>query len=331
MKFIEVENLKKDYYVREKKEGLINNIVSIVKNEKAIIKAIDGVSFKIDRGEMVGYIGPNGAGKSTTIKVLTGIIHPTSGNVQVGGVVPYISRKINAQRIGVVFGQRSQLLWDLPLQDSFELQRYIYNVSFNDYSERMEIFRGLFELDEFIKRPVRQLSLGQRMRGEICMALVHNPDIVYFDEPTIGLDIIAKERIRFLIKEMNNKYNTTFILTTHDMFDIEEICNRVIVIDQGRVLFDNTIQKLLRLFGNNKVITIELAESASPLNLEINNLHIISTEKNKVTYLFEELNGHFQETIHDIFETLPVRDISIQSENIENVVKNIYSQNISTK
>ena len=231
---IEVKNISKEFVSPKKYPGLKGAIKGLFSREKISKKAVDDISFNINDGEIVGYIGSNGAGKSTTIKMMTGILNPTKGECIVNGINPSKKRKENAQNIGVVFGQRTQLWWDLPLSESFTILKEIYKVSNEDYKKRMEFLNEVLELNEFFDRPVRNLSLGQRMRADLGASLLHNPKVLYLDEPTIGLDLVVKDSIRSAIKEINEKYNTTVILTTHDIEDIEELCNRIIIIDNGK-------------------------------------------------------------------------------------------------
>ena len=253
---IQVSNLVKEYKLNKNKNGLMG----LLKNDFEIKKAVNDVSFNINKGEMVGFIGPNGAGKSTTIKVLTGILHPTSGKVEINGIDPYKQRKQHAGNIGVVFGQKTQLWWDLPVTDTFDLLKSIYRVPNKVYKENLEIFHEILGIEEFKNQSVRQLSLGQRMRADIAAALLHNPEIIFFDEPTIGLDIFAKEKIREFLKFINIDRNITMLFTTHDMEDIEKICNRVIVIDQGKNIFDGSLETIRSIGGKEKNIIVELEE-----------------------------------------------------------------------
>lgn len=241
---IEVNHISKEFVSPKKYPGLKGAIKGLFSKEKVIKKAVDDISFQIKDGEIVGYIGSNGAGKSTTIKMMTGILTPTRGNCVINGVDPNKKRKENAQNIGVVFGQRTQLWWDLPLSESFTILKEIYNVSDEDYKKQMEFLNEVLELPEFFDRPVRNLSLGQRMRADLGAALLHNPKVLYLDEPTIGLDVLVKDNIRKAIKEINEKYQTTVILTTHDIGDIEELCNRIIIIDEGKKIYDGGIEEL---------------------------------------------------------------------------------------
>lgn len=235
---ITVENLTKEFKSYKKNPGFKGTVKGLFSREVVIKKAVDNISFHIDKGEIVGYIGSNGAGKSTTIKMMTGILVPTAGRCVVNGIIPYENRMENAQQIGVVFGQRTQLWWDLPLTETFTILKEIYNVSDQDFKERMAFLDQVLNLSEFINNTVRTLSLGQRMRADLGAALLHNPKVLYLDEPTIGLDVVVKENIRLAIKEINREFKTTVVLTTHDLGDIEELCNRIIIIDAGKKIYD---------------------------------------------------------------------------------------------
>ena len=249
---IEVKHISKDFVSPKKYPGLRGALKGLFSREKIVKNAVKDISFHIDKGEIVGYIGSNGAGKSTTIKMMTGILTPTSGECIANGINPSKDRKANAQNIGVVFGQRTQLWWDLPLNESFTILKEIYNVSDEDYKERMQFLNEVLELEEFMDRPVRTLSLGQRMRGDLGAALLHNPKILYLDEPTIGLDLVVKDNIRQAIKKINEMYETTIILTTHDIGDIEELCNRIIIIDNGTKIYDGSLKNLKDIYGSKR-------------------------------------------------------------------------------
>jgi len=242
MSYIEVEKVVKEFKVLHRDKGLKSALKSLFHRRYATVRAVDGISFTIERGEFVGYIGPNGAGKSTTIKMLAGILVPTSGTITVSGLVPYLHRRENAKRIGVVFGQRSSLEWDLPMEDTFDLFQKIYRIDEEVYRRNIRFYIELFEMEGFLKRPVRQLSLGEKMRAEIAVALLHDPEVLYLDEPTIGLDVVAKNKIRQFIKQINAEKKITVILTTHDMDDIEQICRRIMMIDRGRLLYDGSLE-----------------------------------------------------------------------------------------
>lgn len=236
--------LSKEFKVSRKEPGLRGTVKSLLFNEKIVKKAVENVSFQIENGEIVGFIGKNGAGKSTTIKMLTGILVPTSGTCYVNGIEPYRNRQKNAQDIGVVFGQRTQLWWDLPLVESFTVLKGIYQVSDFDYKNRMEFINDILGIREFESDPVRTLSLGQRMRADIAAAIIHNPKVLYLDEPTIGLDVVVKDKMRKAIRELNRNFGTTIILTTHDMTDIERLCRHIIIIDDGKIIFDDGLEIL---------------------------------------------------------------------------------------
>lgn len=238
------EHLEKEFRTNKKYPGLKGTIKSLFSNEKVVKKAVDDVSFAIREGEIAGFIGSNGAGKSTTIKMLTGILVPTGGKCYVDGVEPYRNRQLNARNIGVVFGQRTQLWWDLPLTESFTVLKEIYQVSDADYKKRMEFFYDVLEIGDFENSPVRTLSLGQRMRADVAAALIHNPKVLYLDEPTIGLDVVVKDKMQKAIRELNRNFHTTVLLTTHDMGDIEELCSHIIIIDSGRIIYDDTLHRL---------------------------------------------------------------------------------------
>ena len=260
---IKVENLSKEFKISKKYPGFKGALRSFFSTEYTIKKAVDDISFEINDGEIVGYIGANGAGKSTTIKMMTGILTPSSGRIIVDGVIPYENREKNAKNIGVVFGQKTQLWWDLAVSETFPLLKDIYGVSDEDYEERMNYFKEILGLDEFFLSPVRTLSLGQRMRADLAAALIHNPKIIYLDEPTIGLDVVVKESVRKAIKDINEKYGTTIILTTHDLNDIEELCNRIIIIDSGKKIYDGELEGVKEQFGYLTTIEIQLKDKSN--------------------------------------------------------------------
>ncbi len=265
---IEVTGVKKFYKIAKREKGFFQTLKTLFRREYEIKKAVNDISFSIKKGEIVGFIGPNGAGKSTTIKMLSGILYPDAGKVVVNGYIPWKQRKQYVKNIGVVFGQKSQLNWDLPLIESFELMKYIYRIPQKKYEENLEKFTKLLDMESFINQPVRQLSLGQRMRGDIVAALLHSPEIVFFDEPTIGLDVVAKEKIREFIKYMNQTEATTIIFTTHDMQDIEKVCERLIIIDLGKKIFDGSIEEIKQKYANSKSIEIPLEDGVKQIKAE---------------------------------------------------------------
>lgn len=334
MEIIKVENLKKEFIIYEKEPGLKGVIKSFYNAKRIVKKAVDDVSFTINQGEIVGYIGPNGAGKSTTIKMLTGILTPTSGEVHVDGIIPYQKRTVNAKKIGVVFGQRTQLWWDLPLIESFTVLKEIYEISDADYKERLAYFSGLFGLDEFIKQPVRQLSLGQRMKADIVASLLHNPKLLFLDEPTIGLDVIAKENIRKTLKEIHSKYQTTIILTTHDLADIEELCDRIMMIDQGKIIYDGSLETIKAKFGSKKIVCFTLKNDEN-LNLGVfealkkkDTDLTYELENKKLTVIFNKLKINVSDIISPLLAQTEVLDIDISDDHLENIIKAIYKNGL---
>lgn len=334
MEMIKVENLKKEFIIYEKEPGLKGVIKSFYNAKKIVKKAVDDVSFTIQQGEIVGYIGPNGAGKSTTIKMLTGILTPTSGEVRVDGIIPYQKRTVNAKKIGVVFGQRTQLWWDLPLIESFTVLKEIYKISDADFKERLAYFSALFGLDEFIKQPVRQLSLGQRMKADIVASLLHNPKLLFLDEPTIGLDVIAKENIRKTLKEIHEKYQTTIILTTHDLADIEELCDRIMMIDQGKIIYDGNLETIKAKFGSKKIVCFTLKND---LELDLGVFETlkkkdsdltVSLENKALTVIFNKLKINVGDIIGPVLKQTEVLDIDISDDHLENIIKAIYKNGL---
>jgi ABC-2 type transport system ATP-binding protein len=251
---IRTQALRKTFRVARRRPGLLGGLRSLVNPSVKEVVAVDGVTMAISRGEMVACLGPNGAGKSTTIKMLTGILVPTGGKAEVFGMEPHRQRRAVAQRIGVVFGQRTQLWWDLPLRDSFDLLRYIYRIPSHRFAQNLRTFVELLELEVFIDTPVRQLSLGQRMRGDLAAALLHDPEVLYLDEPTIGLDVVAKHRVRAFVRDLNRERGVTVLLTTHDMSDVERLCSRLIIIDHGRLLYDGSVDAMRARVGDDSTL-----------------------------------------------------------------------------
>jgi len=335
MEIIKVKNLTKNFVTYEKKPGLKGIFKSFFNAKKIIKTAVDNVSFTVNQGEIIGYIGPNGAGKSTTIKILTGILTPTKGEVIVDGIIPYKKRSINAQKIGVVFGQRTQLWWDLPLNETFSVLKEIYRIPEDDFKERLEYFNQIFGLNEFMKQPVRQLSLGQRMKADIAASFIHNPKIVYLDEPTIGLDVIAKENIRKTIKEINKKFKTTVILTTHDLSDIEELCTRILMIDKGKIIYDGDLERIKDSYGSKKIITFVLKnpEQAKLINIEkefksIDPDILVSNEKNNITVIYNKKKLAIKDITYYVLDHIEIIDIDIIDDDLENIIKEIYKKGL---
>ncbi|GAA0821377.1 ABC transporter ATP-binding protein [Clostridium tertium] len=332
---IKVENLSKEFKSNKKYPGFKGAIKSFFSRKYIIKKAVDNISFEIEDGEIVGYIGANGAGKSTTIKMMTGILTPSSGTISINGLIPYEDREKNAKDIGVVFGQRTQLWWDLPLSETFSLLKDIYDVNDKDYKERMEFLNEVLEINEFILSPVRTLSLGQRMRADLAAALLHNPKIIYLDEPTIGLDVVVKEKVRSAIKEINKKYGTTVILTTHDLNDIEELCNRIIIIDNGIKIYDGSLSDIKDIYGYITTIEVQVKSLKGNENFDINNEMNISKEnlemkvlENKIIVRFNRIFTNQAEIISKIISNFDVLDFSILETSIEEIIKKIYRKEV---
>jgi ABC-2 type transport system ATP-binding protein len=326
MTIISVENLSKEYRQRKGREGLTGAVKDVFRREYKTIKAVDGVSFSIDKGEVVGYIGPNGAGKSTTIKMLIGILVPTAGNIDVNGIVPHKHRELNAKKIGVVFGQRTQLWWDIPVSETLSLMRYMYDVPEKQYQENLKIFSEILGLDKFIHTPVRQLSLGQRMRADISVALLHNPDILYLDEPTIGLDVVVKERIREFIREINRTRQTTVILATHDMSDIEKLSSRVLVVNSGKIMYDGNLATLKKKYGAEESIVADLADKIENTD-ELYKLGVdqIKYLDNKITIGYDSNKINSSTVIRWLVDRADTKNISITITPIEDVIRKMYA------
>ncbi len=286
--------------------------------------AVSGVDMDIEAGELIGYIGPNGAGKSTTIKMLTGILVPTSGTIEVAGIVPYARRRENARNIGVVFGQRSQLYWDLPLVESYELLRAIYTIPADRYAANLRVFKEILEMEPFLRTPVRQLSLGQRMRGDFAAALLHDPQIVYLDEPTIGLDVIAKEAIREFVRRINAERGTTVILTTHDLADVERLCRRIIIIDNGTVIYDGGIERIKEQYGTHRTLVLTL--TAPHPRPELEGAEIVSNERGVVSYRFDRRRTRADRLIREATERYDLRDVTIEEPDLESIIRTIYRE-----
>ena len=323
MSFIEVNEVSKTFRVNKRQAGITGMIANLFVPKYEKKQAVKDISFSIEQGEMVGFIGPNGAGKSTTIKMLSGILYPDRGEIKVNGYIPYKQRKDYVGRIGVVFGQKSQLQWDLPVIDSFELLKAIYRISDELYQKNLDRFTQMLDMGGFLNQPVRQLSLGQRMRADIVAALLHSPKIVFFDEPTIGVDVTGKERIRDFIRELNRQDNVTMIFTTHDMQDIEKTCDRLVIIDQGSKVYDGTLQGIRERYGTTRQLDVEFAgeDKIAPMD----KVEIIDLENNKKRFVFENKDVHINELMNDLLNSYSVRDINISEPEIESIIRRIYN------
>jgi ABC-2 type transport system ATP-binding protein len=329
---IQVVNLSKTFRTLKRKPGLVGAIRNLFSTDYEEIEAVNQISFEIAPGELVGYIGPNGAGKSTTIKMLTGILHPTAGEVVVDGLVPQRERVRNSKKIGVIFGQRGQLMWDIPASDSFELMCKMYAIPKARYEANVQQFVELLELGEFLNRPVRQLSLGQRMRCELVATLLHDPKIVYLDEPTIGMDVVAKERIREFILHLSQERGTTIILTTHDISDIERLCQRVIIIDKGRLIYDGTLTEIKRRYGHLRRVVFSLAEGARPDGLEESleqfgsGLQAKTREDGNIVVSFDPQQVAASTITRHVVNSYAVSDLTVEEADLETIIREIYQQ-----
>jgi ABC-2 type transport system ATP-binding protein len=325
---IRAERLTKQFKSLRRKDGVVGALANLFSRDYEIKNAVSDVSFELDAGELVGYIGPNGAGKSTTIKMLTGILVPTSGDCTVDGIVPWRDRKGNARQIGVVFGQRTQLYWDLPLIESFALLRAIYGIPREKYEKNLAEFRTLLELDEFIRTPVRQLSLGQRMRGDFAAAMLHEPKVVFLDEPTIGLDVVAKEAIREFIARTNRDRGTTYILTTHDLNDVEKLCARIIIIDRGKKLYDGSIDAIKQQYGGKRVLTADLADQCADIDIRLPGATIVSREGHRIQIEFDRSRVRADELIVALSKYCELKDVTIAEPELEAIIRQIYQRGL---
>ncbi|MFC7613860.1 ATP-binding cassette domain-containing protein [Actinokineospora soli] len=311
---IEAAGLRKEFTVRRK--------VGRFRREKHVVSAVDGVDLAVERGELLGYIGPNGAGKSTTLKMLTGVLTPSAGRVRVCGLEPVAQRTTLARRIGVVFGQRSQLWWDLPLAESFSLLRHIYRVPAADHAARLKRCTALLGLDEFAETPVRQLSLGQRMRGELTAALLHGPEVLFLDEPTIGLDVLSKQAVREFLAEVRAAGDTTVVLTTHDLADIEKLCKRLVVIDHGHVVHDGTLDELHARYGSRREVVVDL--DAPWPGIDVPGAQVTAVENDGTRVRLALTGAAAGEVVAALAGAVPLRDLSVQEPGIEDVVARLY-------
>jgi ABC-2 type transport system ATP-binding protein len=325
---ITVRNLQKVFKVSKHHPGLAGAFRNLFSREHRLVYAVDGISFDLQPGELVGYLGPNGAGKSTTIKMLTGLLVPTGGEVVVNGHVPWRERTRYVADIGAVFGQRTTLWWDLPVIESLELLRYIYRVPGDRFRRNLNTFRQILELDPFLQTPVRSLSLGQRMRADLCAALLHDPTLLFLDEPTIGLDVVAKERIRQFIQFTNRQQGTTVILTTHDLIDVERLCERVMIIDQGKLLFDGKLATLNERFGSKRSLVVDYAEDYP--SVEIEGAELVERQGERVVYAFEREVISASELIARLSARYRIRDLSVREPEIEDTVRRIYQEKLLT-
>ena len=318
MSYIEVNNLRKTFTVRKKREK------GKLFREKEIVSALAGISFVVEKGELVGYIGPNGAGKSTTVKILSGILTPESGEAKVGGMIPWKDRKDYVKHIGVVFGQRSQLWWDVPIVDSYSLLKDIYRIPEKDYMSRMDELVEALQLEKLLRTPLRLLSLGQKMRAELCGSLLHRPDILFLDEPTIGLDAVSKLALRDFLKWENKEHGTTIMLTTHDMEDIAALCSRVMVLGHGQKLFDGHLKDLLERFDTIRTVTVKYNTDEPKLNLPEKVQVERSDGEIKITYSPSEIpTANMLALLQDAGT---ISEMTLESENIDHLIAAMYKE-----
>jgi ABC-2 type transport system ATP-binding protein len=314
--------LRKVFRTRKRAPGTLSALRSFFSPAYEDRVAVDDVTFALEPGELVGYIGPNGAGKSTTIKMLTGILVPSSGQVRVAGLVPWRQRKENARNIGVVFGQRSQLYWDLPLIESFELLRAIYGIPRDRYRRNFDEFVEILDMAGFLRTPVRQLSLGQRMRGDFAAALLHGPQIVYLDEPTIGLDVVAKEAIRGFIARINAERGSTIVLTTHDLADVERLCRRIILIDRGTLIYDGDVERIKSEYGRFRTLIVRFSEPIERPQLD--GAQLAGVEDSSARFRFDRNVQRADLLVRQASERYRVEDVSLEEPDLESIIRRIY-------
>ncbi|MFC7784994.1 MULTISPECIES: ATP-binding cassette domain-containing protein [unclassified Rossellomorea] len=336
MNAIEVNHLRKEFKAFSSRSGLKGAFRDLFTRNYKIVPAVNDISFNVKQGEMVGYIGENGAGKSTTIKMLTGILTPTGGELTVNGMNPHRDREKFVQTIGVVFGQRSQLWWDIAVQESFQLLKKVYKVPDQQYQEHMDHVIETLDIAPLLDKPVRKLSLGQRMRCELAAALVHNPPLLFLDEPTIGLDVLVKLKIRQFLKEINEKYNTTILLTTHDLSDIEALCERVVMLDEGKIIYDGALSQLKENWGDQKEVVFQFLDDTSLTALSdlTGNQNISwSFDEKKQSYsaLTEADDEVISQLITKVVANFKVKDMKIEETTTEEIIRNIYEKGAVTR
>lgn len=331
MSIIDINNLSKHFKVLNRHEGLTGAVKDLFSKDYKTVKAVDNISMKIEQGETVGFVGPNGAGKSTTIKMMTGVLEPTEGQIMINGFVPYKSRRKYVQNIGVVFGQRTQLWWELPVIESFKILKEIYRIDQKVYNENMATFDELVNLKDLYMTPVRFLSLGQRMLCDIAASFLHNPKIIFLDEPTIGLDVSIKGKIRTVIKGLNEQRKTTILLTTHDISDIEALCKRIIIIDKGNIIYDGSIQTINKMFGAYRTLKIDLHEPKDNIEEEINKAFTFKTplpvERHEDGWLSITINQDevpLLNVLNHVMSSFPVKDIKVEEIETETIIRKIY-------
>ena len=325
---IDVQNISKTFKIIKRKTGFKGALANIFHPEHEYKKAVNDISFNIKEGEMVGFIGPNGAGKSTTVKMLSGILYPDSGNINIAGYIPYKQRKEYVANIGVVFGQKSQISWDLSPLDSYEVIKHIYKIPDKKYKENIERFTELLDMQKFIYQPVRQLSLGQRMRADIAAALLHSPKIVFFDEPTIGIDVVGKEKIRSFIKTLNKTDNITMIFTTHDMQDIEKTCERLIIIDDGKKLYDGSLDAIKSNYVSSRIIEAEFEQLPEKIDIPYVTVSDVDKNRMKKVITFDTGKTSINSLMSTLLNNYSIKDISVKEPEIDAIISDIYQGKI---
>ncbi|HEQ4208456.1 antibiotic transport system ATP-binding protein [Streptococcus pyogenes] len=330
MVMIEVSHLQKNFSKTIKEPGLKGALKSFVHPQREIFEAVKDLSFEVPKGQILGFIGANGAGKSTTIKMLTGILKPTSGYCRINGKIPQDNRQDYVRDIGAVFGQRTQLWWDLALQESYVVLKEIYDVPEKAFRKRMDFLNEVLDLNEFIKDPVRTLSLGQRMRADIAASLLHNPKVLFLDEPTIGLDVSVKDNIRRAITQINQEEKTTILLTTHDLSDIEQLCDRIIMIDKGQEIFDGTVTQLKQSFGKMKSLSFELKPGQEQVVSQFMGLPDITVERHELSLDIQYDSSRYQtaDIIQKTMADFAVRDLKMTDVDIEDIVRRFYRKEL---
>ena len=326
MAMIKVQELKKYFKVARRHSGSLAALRNLFNREYRLVPAVDGVSFEIQPGEIVGYLGPNGAGKSTTIKMLSGLLVPTSGEMEVNGFLPWKDRSRYVAHIGAVFGQRTTLWWDLPVRESLDMLQHIYSVPSPIFQKNLSEFIDLLELDEFLDTPVRSLSLGQRMRADLAAAMLHNPGILFLDEPTIGLDVVAKERIRQFIQHIHQQRGVTILLTTHDLSDVEKLCERIMIIDHGRLIFDGALFSLIERFGGRRRLVVDFAERLPGYDIE--GARLDAMDGLRATYSFERGAITASELIGRLSTRYRIVDLQVREPEIEETIRRIYEEKL---
>ncbi len=319
---IKVKNLKKEFKIPVQKKGKFSAVRSLFSSEHKIKKAVNDLSFEINEGEIVGFIGKNGAGKSTTIKMLSGILNPSGGSIDINGIKPFEKRMDNAKQIGVVFGQKTGLWWDVPLIESYKLLKEIYKIDDATYKRNLDRYVPMLNLEEVLEKPVRQMSLGQRVKSDIAAALLHNPKILFLDEPTIGVDVVSKKYLHDFLLEVNKEKDTTVLLTTHDMSDIEKLCSRVLVIDEGHLMYDGNLSDMVAKFGKERTLMVEFEEICEDFNVD--KARHVKSEINKKWYSFNRFEITPTLLLQEIGKHHVIKDMQIIEPEIEQIVRELY-------